>query len=295
MEIEPERRQGILIGIGIVVGLILLIALLLIRIVRGPINGIVVLCALGIGLLALATFRVAYQLYALVTLRYTADRNRMSIHSAGVEQVVPMPRIEEVRVGAPAGRVSLPRLRWPGCVIGLGQGEGEKPIFFYVTAPSEHWITVVTPSVTYVLSPPDAKRFVDGIVTRQRMGPVRVVEQETHLPAYMQWEFWRDRWAWGILLIALAVDLLLFAVLAIRFPRIPPVVPLHFDAQGFADRLGDRREIFVLPRIGLVNWMANAILGLVAYRKERGWSLLLWGGSLLVDVALFWVAWNLVF
>jgi hypothetical protein len=66
-------------------------------------------------------------------------------------------------------------------------------------------------------------------------------------------------------------------------------LPLHFNAEGMADRIGNKTELFALPIIGLLILGANLILGLILYRRERAGSYLLWGAAAAVQT-LFWLA-----
>jgi hypothetical protein len=68
-----------------------------------------------------------------------------------------------------------------------------------------------------------------------------------------------------------------------------PLVPLHFDAGGVADRYGSRIQVFITPFIGFLVLAFNGFLGGLAYRRERMLSYLLWGGAVLVQL-LVWIA-----
>lgn len=105
----------------------------------------------------------------------------------------------------------------------------------------------------------------------------------------------RDPLALGILVLTV----LLLAGLALwlfrTYSTLPDLLPLHFDADGNADRIAERREIFVLPTIAFVVALVNLSAGLLL-RLRFGMvfaSYLLWGGALLVQL-LFWLAaWNI--
>ncbi len=103
----------------------------------------------------------------------------------------------------------------------------------------------------------------------------------------------QDPYLWALLIVALVVNLGLFAYLIFEIsrtpPGIPPLVPLHFDASGQADRIEPRDALFSLAQIGLIIILGNIALGGFMYRRERLASYLLAATSILIQV-LLWVA-----
>jgi uncharacterized membrane protein len=105
----------------------------------------------------------------------------------------------------------------------------------------------------------------------------------------LTWTLWTDRTAWALLGAAILINLGLFAFLCARFPGLDLQLPLHFNSQGLADRIGTKAELFALPIIGLIILATNLLLGLFLYRRERAGSYLLWGAAAAAQ-ALFWLA-----
>ncbi|MGD8820547.1 MAG: DUF1648 domain-containing protein, partial [Anaerolineae bacterium] len=95
--------------------------------------------------------------------------------------------------------------------------------------------------------------------------------------------------AWLLLGAAIVVNLGLFGYLSARFPGLDVQLPLHFNAEGMVDRIGNKTELFALPIIGLLILGVNLVLGLILYRRERAGSYLLWGAAAAVQT-LFWLA-----
>jgi uncharacterized membrane protein len=93
----------------------------------------------------------------------------------------------------------------------------------------------------------------------------------------------------GILLVAV-----LFAILLVRYPHLPNVLPMHYDATGRVDRIAPRREAFDLPMIGLIAWATNLVMGIVFYRRQRMLAYLAWSGTLVVLVLILLALWNIV-
>jgi hypothetical protein len=290
MHITPPRRQGMLMG-----GLLLFVTLLLDvgwvwQIANWPITGVTfiqsVLVLLSLPWLGL----LGYWLYGLLTLRYHLDRNRLFIRWGPTWQIVPLPEIERVEVE--------PRLRtpfrfrgawWPGYQIGHGEVEDVGLTLFYATTPLSRQVVLVTPTLAYAISPPDAEGFLREFDRRRQMGPTQWVEQTSHRPAFTGWAFWSDRAALGLLGLGALTVLTLFGNLCWRYPALPERLALHFNVQGQVDRIGRQSELFVVPTIGLIVLMVNLLLGFLLYRRERVGAYLVWGSTVAVHV-LLWVA-----
>jgi hypothetical protein len=99
----------------------------------------------------------------------------------------------------------------------------------------------------------------------------------------------RDRWLIAFLVFALVINAALWLFLVIRFPELNDLLPLHFDAQGFPDRIDSKNGIFALPTIGLFILLTNTVLALLAQMRERAAGILLAVGAGLAEIFL-WIA-----
>jgi hypothetical protein len=178
---------------------------------------------------------------------------------------------------------------WPGHCVGYGEVPGAGPALFYATVPPRYQIYIVTPGLTYGISPANAEGFLESLHKRLQMGPTQIVEQSSRRPGILNWAIWQDRVGLALLSVGFLAILALTGLLCFQFPALSRLVPLHFDAAGNADRLGSRGQIFFIPLIGLLALLLNGMLGAIAYRRERVASYLLWGGAVLVQV-LVWTA-----
>ncbi len=118
-----------------------------------------------------------------------------------------------------------------------------------------------------------------------------------HLPAPVV-QLLQDRYLWALLIIALVVNLGLFAYLIFEVsrnpPGIPPLVPLHFDPSGTPDRIEPRDGLFSLAQIGLIIIVGNLALGGFVYRRERLASYILAATSILIQLLLWFAAIQIV-
>jgi hypothetical protein len=249
------------------------------------IMGLVVLASVPLILL------LAYHTLSCLTLRYHLDRNGLFVRWIGTEQVVPIGDIQRILPGRQFGG-SIERrrgVRWPGHERGEGMVPGIGRTRFLATRPLAEELVVVTPGLAYGISPSDPGAFLRAFEARRELGPNRLLESEVHRSRWFSWSLWTDQTAWVLLGTAIIVNLGLFGYLAARFPSLDLQLPLHFNSQGLADRIGTRVELFALPIIGLIILVTNLILGLILYQRERAGSYLLWGGAAVVQ-ALFWLA-----
>lgn len=281
---------------GLIVGVLLMI---LVAALGGGLAWLAITRALSLGtfliglslLLCLGFLGLmAYWLYGLARSSYALDRNSLVIHWGPNEQTIPTQQVQRVLLGEDvAGRIRFYGGLWPGHCVGYGEVPEVGTTLFYATVRPRRQIFVVTPGLTYGMSPADRDAFVESLHKRIEMGPTQIVEQSSKRPGILEWPIWKDRLGLGLL--AGSVLLLLGAVglLCFRFPGLPHLVPLHFDALGMPDRMGNRANIFVIPAIGLLALLLNGVLGWVLQRFDRVASYLLWGGAILIQT-LVWAA-----
>ncbi|HUX76701.1 MAG TPA: PH domain-containing protein [Anaerolineae bacterium] len=289
-EWKTDVGRGLSIGIGLMVTIVLVdVGLIWLAGIRPLaigtfIIGLAVLFSLG--LLAL----IGYWLQGLSSSGYFLDRNALVIHWGSIEQTIPAGQIERVLTGDKVeGHIQFHGGMWPGHCVGYGEVPGAGPALFYATVPPRYQIYIVTPGLTYGISPANAEGFLESLHKRLQMGPTQIVEQFSSLPGILNWAIWQDRVGLALLAVGFLAILALTGFLCFQFPALSRLVPLHFDAAGNADRLGSRGQIFFIPLIGLLALLLNGTLGAIAYRRERVASYLLWGGAVLVQV-LVWTA-----
>lgn len=289
-EWKTRKTQGLLTGLGLMLIIILIDAGLIWVATERPLT-------IGTFILGLAVFTslfllalIGYWLYGLSRSKYLLDRNALVIRWGAVEQTIPIPQIQRVLTGEEvSGHVRFYGGMWPGHWVGYGALPGLGQTLFYATVPPKEQVFIVTPGLSYGISPADRDNFLASLRKRLEMGPTQLVEQGSRLPGFVHWKIWRDRLGLGMLLASFVLLLSLVGLLCFYFPALPRLVPLHFGASGAPDRLGERGDIFILPLIGLLTFLFNGTLGALAYRREKMVSYLLWGGALLVQL-LAWKA-----
>jgi len=289
-EWKTQIGRGLSVGFGLMISIVLVdIGLIWLATLRPLTIGTFVIGLAVLFSLGLLTL-LGYWLYGLSSSGYFLDRNALVIHWGAMEQTIPTRQIERVLTGDEIeGHIAFHGGMWPGHCVGYGEVPGAGPTLFNATVPPRHQIYIVTPSLTYGISPANPEGFLESLHKRMQMGPTQIVEQSSKRPGILDWTIWQDRLGLALLAVGFLTILALTGFLCFRFPALARFVPLHFNTAGNPDRLGPRGQIFIIPLIGLLALLLNGTLGSVAYRRERLASYLLWGGSILIQV-LVWAA-----
>lgn len=290
MEWLTDKRTGSQTGLLFIFGLVVLDIIGLIVMTTQPIGPLTFFLSLIVlGSLPLIGL-ISYQLYGLAQAGYDVDRNCVTIQWGAIRQIVPLESVQRIMLGE---EVEGPLRkfwgwRWPGLMHGQCEVPEAGLTLFYSSASWPQQIILVTPALSYAISPVDIAGFIESIKARYELGPTQAVAQTTQHPAFYDWPLWRDRVAWGLVGAGVLLCLLLYGLICFRYPDLPAALSLHYDALGRPDRTGPLSQAFLLPLIGLAALGANVALGAWLYRREQMAAYLLWGGAVMVQV-LLWI------
>jgi hypothetical protein len=248
---------------------------------------------LGVGILVLSFLGgiFCYWSWAFASLRYTFDRNGLTLHWGGLRQVVPMNQIVEVRQWQEGERVAERGLRWPGYHRGRGRSHVLGEVHFYATAGRDRQLLIRLDDETYVISPRDVETFVQEVELRRNLGVTRQLQRERQLSWLLRWSIWRDARPWLLAGLAFLINLSLFGYIFYRYPTLPALIPMHYSVIGDrfeADIIGFSRDLFKLPVFGFLVLGGNFSLGVLLHREHRSLVMVLQVVALVVQVA-FWV------
>lgn len=236
-----------------------------------------------------------YWYYGLLTLHYWLDRNGLVIACGTVRYIVPMEAIEGIIPGSELKVLqSFRGIGWPGYLRGQVYVEGLGLVLVHATEPLERQLVVVTDSLCYGISPRDEARFLEDFALRRALGPVRSLPQTVRYARLISLPVWRDRAFWASLILAAIACAALFGLLASRYGALPERIPIHFDAQGEADRIAAKQGLLLIPWIGALTLGVNGLLGLVLHHHERWGARLLAGMSLMIQVVLWIAMWRIL-
>jgi len=101
--------------------------------------------------------------------------------------------------------------------------------------------------------------------------------------------FLRDPVALGLVALSLGLLVGLVVFLVLRSVHLPETLVLHWNAAGLPDRIGTRRDLWLLPIVAAIVTIANLALAFLAEPLERFAARLLLAGTVVV-LALTWIA-----
>ncbi len=292
MDFRPRRLLGTITGLSITVISGSLAALLAFRLFQAS---VISLAALGMGFLILVLFVVVCLFglwsYGCWSLRYRLNPDGLVVNWAATKHFIPFSQIRDIVLGGAAGsRVRVKGINWFGYHVGQARMEEIGDVLFYSAHRSHSELMyVVTPCISYAISPTDSRRFAQELKRHQNLGPLAEVRQSTRQWRILGLPFWRDRSSWLLLGIALFLNASLFAYAFYSYPRLPRLLPLGFTALGQINRVGLKSEVLGLPASALGVVAANLVLAFLLHAKERLAAYLCLAGAILVQV-LFWAA-----
>lgn len=234
---------------------------------------------------------LAYHTFALSNTDYALDRNAFVIRHGPVREIIPMGNVQRV-IAASDIAAGLKHLRVP--LPGWWMGKGYHPelgkITFYANSPLDQQVIIVTADENYAISPRNHDEFLEAFRIRFQMGPTQTVQQVRLMPPLLRLPLWSDRVALSLILIAIGLNALMFAVSFARYPALSGQVILHFNAQGIPDRFGPPDQVFGPAVIAIQLLVINFFVSLAVYlRGDKLAAYLTSGGAILVQ-ALFLIA-----
>ncbi len=279
MDFRPPRAVGSLVGFGLAAWCFAVAIALVVRGLTQDIGlGVISLYIVAsvfffIGLL------FAYWTYSLGTLRYTLDRNALTITWGDIRQMVPMSQIERLVPGRELGNPHIAGVSWLGHHIGHARIEGGigDTLFYSTHRSPADLLYVVTANQSYALSVDDEVAFAEAVQAQQRLGSLVAVPQTPDRLYLAAQPFWEDRTAQALAFAAFATFFAMFAYIYQQYPGLPQSIALSFPQLHGVTRVGSKDELLKLPMTGVGLLLVNLVLGFVAHSWERmvGYVLLL--------------------
>ncbi len=279
---EPPRRRGAVFHLFAIVVLAALAAWSFSSATRTPLGPLFLFYLLVATLLALPLPLLVYRLDALRRSRYRMERNGLRLRWGLRAEDIPMDRVLWVRSAAELeAPLELPRPRWPGAVLGVRHHAGLGAVEF-MASEEEDLVLIGTAQRVFAISPGDAKGFLRAFQTQTELGSLSPIRAFSAYPTFLLAELWAARPARWLLLGGLTLSLAMFVWVGIAIPNLetirfgPPLGGAPPDPVSPA-------QLFLLPVINLVFFLANFVLAIYFQRRDgrRPLSYVLWGSSLL--------------
>ncbi len=230
---------------------------------------------------------VLYRGYALLTARYSVDRDGLKLRWGLRAEDIPLPEIEWLRPASDlAYELPVPRLSWPGALLGVIQTRDLGPVEYLASA-RRGLLLVATPQRVFAISPADTTGFARAFRSATEMGSLAPIQSFSAKPVAFLLRVWGDRAARSLVLAGFALAAALFVLVSLTIPT-RASVSLGFDAAGQPLESGPPAALLLLPVLAIFAFVADLVGGLFFYRREdqRPVAYLLWAGSVITPVML---------
>jgi hypothetical protein len=285
---RPKSSPAGFLGLGAAAALALAAAASGLFAIRQPV-GFAMFLGLLVGFVcgALAVLVVVLTV-GYFRLRYRFEPAGLVITWLGRQELIGYDRVDGIFAGQRLGQAMRVRgLNWPGFHVGVGRTRVMGFVRYFVTTGDLNEIAlIVTPDVTFAVSPADASGFrhelIDRVEASDNAAPSFLApDSSTRGPAKSPI---RDLTLASTLIASLAVLALTGLYISVRWSSIPDVLAMQFTRDGAILLYGQREDIFKLPGIGAAILIANLGIGLSIYARERAAALMLWSISVVVQV-----------
>ena len=222
-----------------------------------------------------------YWTWACRSLSYVIDRNAFSIKWGGLQQVIPLDKIERLVPAEEAENPTIEGVSWLGHHVGRGfvPVMGGGVLFYSAHRSISEVLYVQTEEETYAISVPDHIVFAETIQAAQARGSLFDQRQAVHRWGLASQSFWLDANARLLAAVLIACFVAVLGYVLHEYPGLPQSVPLRFPSLGGIVRVSDKSELLDIPRSGLGFLAANLTLAVLLHSWERmvGYVLLLAG------------------
>ena len=239
--------------------------------------------------LFLLTGILIYRAIAAFTLAYELDRNGLYIVWLGNRAIVPLDQIISVDIGATGLRMPWRPLQGIGYYWGQGRTEDDKLAHLFSTRSPQASLIINTENASYVVSPDDRDSFIQELEQRRNLGSTKAMDPMVEPGRIFVYAFWEDRIVRRLLVCAFLLNLINLGLLMWRYPSLPGMLEMRFDALGQVSEFRPQFQILFIPLAALAVTLVNIILGVALYLREQLSAQLLQGASVIAQI-LFLVA-----
>jgi hypothetical protein len=274
-QFSPPRQRGLLFNLGLVVGLGLLSAALFMLTGRTALGPLFLLYLLGAITVAAPIALLAYRAYALLTSSYSIERDGIRLKWGFREEDIPMSEIEWVEYAEDLiVPLIMPRLIWPGSVVGRTEQEGLGEVEFLASEEVD-MVMIGTKQRVYVISPGDAGRFVRSYRKSYELGSLSPFPAYSNYPRFLFVDFWQDPITRALLLVTLIFSLALFVWVGLAIPTLTEV-SLGFTVAGLPLPPVSPAQLFLLPSVNILLVTANYLISLYFFRRAADHPMVYW-------------------
>ena len=230
---------------------------------------------------------VIYQTYALARASYRVERDGLRLRWGLRAEDIPLPAIEWVhRATDLASSLPLPRLSWPGSILGTVNTPDLGPVE-YLASTTQTLLLIATPKKVYAISPDDPEGFMRDFERSLELGSLSPISSVSVLPAAYLSQVWSNRTARILIMSGLILVLILFVGVSLMIPN-RETVSLGFYPSGAPLPGVPAEQLILLPILGVFSYLIDLTVGLFFFRREQQRLIahLLWASSVATTILL---------
>ena len=277
----PARRLGLIFHFAAIVLLTAASAWGLWQAAHASIRPTFLLYLLPALLAIAAVFVLLYSAYALRNAFYALERDGIRLRWGLRYEDIPMTSVEWVYAASElVERVPLPRLRWPGAVLGIRRvPEGEVE---FLASDTRSLILIGAEKRVYAISPADPQGFLNTFQRFTEIGSLSPLAARSLYPTFLIGDVWRSRAARLLLLSGGLFSLALVIWVSLAAPAYEGI-HMGFHPDGSPGDLVPAVRLLLLPVINTFIFLGDVFLGLFFFRREDSHFLayLMWGSGAL--------------
>lgn len=264
------------------------------------------------------TIGMGYLLAGYFSLGYDVTDVSIRIRSGGRIDEVPLDQLRYVGPAAPMLGGAMQRWQpfWPGYYVGWLRSPFGR-VRVVATQPISRQLLLSTGTEHWAISPAQPVIFLEQVAAARRqrelgttpvtiagreqlaeagwtaafptVGDAREPQSAQDFTSALRPVFLRDPVALGLAALSLGLLVGLVVFLVLRLVHLPETLVLHWNAAGLPDRIGTRRDLWLLPIVAAIVTIGNFALAFLAEYLERFAARLLLAGTVVV-LALTWIA-----
>jgi hypothetical protein len=266
---DPPRKSGTLFHLGLMTALALLAVWGLWQASQTDSVVFFILYLLPVILAVILVPLLVYRLLALTRAFYHLERDGISFRWGLRLEDIPIDAVQWVRsageVRGTLRSLPLPRLRWPGSVVGVKRLANGTQVEFMASESSD-LVLVATQGAIYAISPEDPRAFLAAYQRLTELGSLTPLPARSVYPTFLLARVWQTPAARYLLLGGLALNLILLGWVGLVAPGRAQIV---LGLQRGGETMPGIR-LLLLPVLSGFFFLTDLFVGMYFYRREIG-------------------------
>ena len=241
---------------------------------------------LAVGLIPL----LVYRFISFYRSAYQLERDGVQLRWGLRIEDIPMDKIQWIQAMKDLeGELPLPRVRWPGSVVGTRRLQDSSVVEFMASR-TTGIVLIAAGEKYYAITPADPDGFVRLYERLNELGSLTPIPARSVYPSFLLARFWMDIPARNVLIASLLLGIVLLAWVSFLIPT-REMFPLRLGSDGSPMELAPSVRLLLLPVIYGIIFTTDFLGGLYFFRhpERRTHAFVLWGAGL-VTVIFFLAA-----